>query len=44
VWGKRRITIPLGPFEDAGLALGDRLAVQADRPGRVILERVAGAQ
>jgi bifunctional DNA-binding transcriptional regulator/antitoxin component of YhaV-PrlF toxin-antitoxin module len=34
------MTIPKGPAEDAGLADGDRLRVQADGPGRILLERI----
>jgi len=34
------MTIPKGPCEDAGFKAGDRLRVQADGPGRVILERI----
>ncbi len=40
VWGKRRITLPLRAFEDAGLALGDRLRARADGPGRMVFERI----
>ena len=40
---KRQMTIPKGPCEDAGLAAGDRLRVQADGPGRVLLERIPEA-
>jgi PD-(D/E)XK endonuclease len=40
VWDKRRITIPLRPFDEAGLSIGDRMRVRADGPGRLILERI----
>jgi hypothetical protein len=40
---KRQMTIPKGPCEDAGLEAGDRLRVQADGPGRVLLERIPKA-
>jgi len=40
IWGKRRVTIPLRPFDEAGLDLGDRLRVRADGAGRLILERI----
>lgn len=40
---KRQMTIPKGPCEDAGLEAGDRLRVQADGPGRVVLERIPKA-
>jgi PD-(D/E)XK endonuclease len=40
IWGKRRITLPLGPFEEAQLSLGDRLHVRSDGSGRLVLERV----
>lgn len=43
IWPKRRITLPLRAFDDAGLRVGDRLHATADGPGRVILERIAGA-
>lgn len=38
---KRQMTIPKAPCEDAGLVAGDRLRVQADGPGRILLERIA---
>lgn len=38
---KRQATIPRRPCEEAGLRAGDRLRVQADGPGRVVLERIA---
>ncbi|HET7121592.1 MAG TPA: AbrB/MazE/SpoVT family DNA-binding domain-containing protein [Solirubrobacterales bacterium] len=37
---KRQMTIPKEPCDSAGLAAGDRLRVQADGPGRVLLERI----
>jgi bifunctional DNA-binding transcriptional regulator/antitoxin component of YhaV-PrlF toxin-antitoxin module len=37
---KRQMTIPKMPCEDAGLSAGDRLRVQADGPGRILLERI----
>jgi bifunctional DNA-binding transcriptional regulator/antitoxin component of YhaV-PrlF toxin-antitoxin module len=37
---KRQATIPLRPCEEAGLIPGDRLRVQADGPGRIVLERI----
>ena len=38
---KRQMTIPKVPCEDAGVAAGDRLRVQADGEGRILLERIA---
>jgi Holliday junction resolvase-like predicted endonuclease len=40
IWAKRRITIPLRPFEDAKLAIGDRLCVRPEGPGRVVLQLI----
>jgi hypothetical protein len=37
---KRRLGIPVGPFDEAGLSIGDRMRVRAEGPGRVILERI----
>jgi PD-(D/E)XK endonuclease len=37
---KRQMTIPKGPCEEAGFVAGDRLRVQADGEGRVLLERI----
>ena len=37
---KRRLGIPMRPFDEAGLSIGDRMRVRADGPGRVILERI----
>lgn len=36
---KHQITIPVGAMERSGLQAGDRLAVRADGPGRLIVER-----
>lgn len=38
--GKRQMTLPLQPFNEAGLNIGDRVRFRADGPGRVILERI----
>jgi bifunctional DNA-binding transcriptional regulator/antitoxin component of YhaV-PrlF toxin-antitoxin module len=40
---KRQMTIPKRPCEEAGLLAGDRLRVQADGAGRVLLERIPEA-
>jgi PD-(D/E)XK endonuclease len=37
---KRQATIPRRPCEEAGIRAGDRLRVEADGPGRVVLERI----
>jgi bifunctional DNA-binding transcriptional regulator/antitoxin component of YhaV-PrlF toxin-antitoxin module len=37
---KRQMTIPKAPCDAAGFAAGDRLRVQADGPGRVLLQRI----
>ena len=37
---KRQATIPKRPCEEAGLRAGDRLRVQADGPGRILLEKI----
>ena len=37
---KRRLGIPVGPCAAAELAIGDRLRVRADGPGRIVLERI----
>jgi hypothetical protein len=37
---KRQATIPKEPCEEAGLEPGDRLRVQADGPGRLVLTRI----
>jgi hypothetical protein len=41
---KRQMTIPKAPCETAGLTAGDRLRVQADGPGRILLERIGPAE
>jgi hypothetical protein len=40
IWTKRRMTIPLCAFEEAGFRIGDRVRARSDGPGRMILERV----
>jgi Holliday junction resolvase-like predicted endonuclease len=40
VWPKRRLTLPVNPFDDARLGIGDRMRVRADGPGRLVLERI----
>lgn len=40
---KRQMTIPKRPCDEAGLTAGDRLRVQADGPGRILLERIPQA-
>jgi hypothetical protein len=37
---KRRVTIPQRPFFEAGFANGGRVRVQADDPGRIVIEQV----
>ncbi|HVX21609.1 MAG TPA: AbrB/MazE/SpoVT family DNA-binding domain-containing protein [Acidimicrobiales bacterium] len=37
---KHQVTIPVGAFDDAGLAVGDRLVARPVGAGRVLLERV----
>ena len=37
---KRRLGIPIGPCEQAGLNIGDRMRVSVSGPGRLILERI----
>lgn len=39
---KRRITLPLAVVEQAGIAVGEELAVEADDEGRVIVSRRGG--
>jgi Holliday junction resolvase-like predicted endonuclease len=39
IWTKRRMTIPLRAFEEAGFQIGDRVRARADGPGRIVLER-----
>lgn len=40
VRGKRQMTIPANPYNEAGLDVGDRVRFRADGPGRVTLERI----
>ena len=40
VSSKHQVTIPAGPFRSAGLGAGDKLRVEADGAGRVVLTRV----
>ena len=40
VWPKRRLTIPVGPFTEAELNVGDRLRAAADGRGRIVLTRI----
>lgn len=40
VSSKHQVTIPAGAFRTAGLAAGDRLKVEAEGAGRVVLTRV----
>jgi hypothetical protein len=42
IYPKRRLTIPLQPFTDAGLGIGDRLRARSDGTGRVVLTRIDG--
>jgi Holliday junction resolvase-like predicted endonuclease len=37
---KRQMTMPLRPFREAGLEIGDRLRFRSDGPGRVVIERI----
>jgi bifunctional DNA-binding transcriptional regulator/antitoxin component of YhaV-PrlF toxin-antitoxin module len=37
---KRQVTFPRTPCEEAGIAAGDRLRVQADGPGRIVVEKI----
>jgi bifunctional DNA-binding transcriptional regulator/antitoxin component of YhaV-PrlF toxin-antitoxin module len=39
---KRQITLPLAVVEQAGLQVGEELAVDADAEGRVIVSRPSG--
>jgi hypothetical protein len=34
------MTLPLRPFTEAGLSIGERIRFRADGPGRVILVRI----
>jgi hypothetical protein len=43
VWPKRRLTLPVNPFDDARLSIGDRMRVRADGFGRLILQRIEPA-
>jgi hypothetical protein len=38
------MTLPLRPFTDAGLSVGDRVRFRAEGPGRIVLERIARAE
>ena len=40
VRGKRQMTIPARPYNEAGLEAGDRVRFRADGPGRIVLERI----
>jgi hypothetical protein len=40
VWGKRRITIPLGPFVEAGFEIGDRVRASSNGTGQIVLSRI----
>jgi hypothetical protein len=44
IWPKRRLTIPRGPFTDAGLDIGDRVRARCDGPGRLILDRIQSSE
>jgi hypothetical protein len=37
---KRRMTIPQGPFFEAGFVNEGKVAVRADGPGRIIVEQI----
>lgn len=39
---KRQATFPKAPCEEAGIAAGDRLRVQAEGPGRIVFEKIDG--
>lgn len=39
---KRQITLPISVVEQAGLRIGEQLAVEVDDQGRVIVSRPAG--
>jgi PD-(D/E)XK endonuclease len=41
---KRQMTLPLKPFSEAGLEIGDRLRFRADGRGRVVIQRIDDAQ
>lgn len=36
---KHQVTLPVDALREAGLAVGDELAVAADGPGRIVLTR-----
>jgi hypothetical protein len=38
------MTLPLKPFTEAGLEVGDRLRFRADGSGRVVIERIEHLQ
>jgi len=40
VSAKHQVTIPVSAFDDAGLAVGDRLVARSIGAGKVLLERV----
>jgi hypothetical protein len=40
VWAKRRVTIPRGPFEAAGLEVGDRLRATSVGAGEIVVRRI----
>lgn len=44
VRGKRQMTLPLRPFTDAGMSVGDRVRFRAEGPGRIVLERIGPAE
>jgi hypothetical protein len=37
---KRQMTMPVKPFTEAGLRIGDRLRFRADGPERIVIERI----
>jgi hypothetical protein len=41
---KRQMTMPLKPFREAGLEIGNRLRFRADGPGRIVIERIRDIQ
>ena len=41
---KRQMTMPVKPFSEAGLEIGDRLRFRADGRGRVVVERIEDTQ
>jgi PD-(D/E)XK nuclease superfamily protein len=41
---KRQMTMPLKPFSEAGLEVGDRLRFRAGGSGRVVIERIEDVQ